>query len=297
MREFDQAVRKESGGKLGFKIYAGGVQGDERDVLRKIKLGQIHSAGITGNGMTSIAQKARILDTPFLFKSYNEVDHIYKNFDTEFNKSFNDGGYVLLGWAEVGFVYIYTNIPVAKPEDMKGVKMWMWEGDPVAEATFKALNINPIPLSLTDVMTSLQTKMIDGVYSSPLGAVALQWFTRVKYMFNLPLADACGAVVVSKKKFDALPSDMQEILTRNGKKYMKKLTEASRKENARSIEALKKQGVKIIDLPSKELVSVYDEVGKKARRFLVGKLYDESFLNRIEQSLTEYRKTNDKNSQ
>ncbi|TAK65861.1 MAG: ABC transporter substrate-binding protein, partial [Bacteroidetes bacterium] len=197
----------------------------------------------------------------------------------------------------VGFVYIYTNIPVAKPEDMKGVKMWMWEGDPVAEATFKALNINPIPLSLTDVMTSLQTKMIDGVYSSPLGAVALQWFTRVKYMFNLPLADACGAVVVSKKKFDALPSDMQEILTRNGKKYMKKLTEASRKENARSIEALKKQGVKIIDLPSKELVSVYDEVGKKARRFLVGKLYDESFLNRIEQSLTEYRKTNDKNSQ
>ncbi|MBI5215924.1 MAG: TRAP transporter substrate-binding protein DctP [Ignavibacteriae bacterium] len=297
MKEYDAAVRKESGGKMGFKIFAGGVQGDERDVLRKVKLGQLHSTGITGNGITTIAQKARILDTPFLFKSTAEVDHVLKTFDTDFNKAFNDGGYVLLGWAEVGFVNIYTNTPVSKPEEMKGVKMWMWEGDPVAEATFKALNINPIPLSLTDVMTSLQTKMIDGVYSSPLGLVALQWFTRVKYMFNLPLADASGAVVISKKKFDGLPADMQEILLRNGKKYMTKLTEASRKENAKSIETMKKQGIKIIEPPSKDVISMYDEIGKKARRMLVGKLYDEGFMNRVEQTVSEFRKANNKTSQ
>ena len=229
MKEYDAAIRKESGGKLGFKIYAGGISGDEKDILRKIKLGQFHSAGITGNGITEITKKARILDTPFLFKSYDEADYVYKTFETDFNQAFNDGGYVLLGWAEVGFVYIYTNTPVTKPEDLKNVKMWMWEGDPVAEATFKAMNISPIPLSLTDVMTSLQTNMINGVYASPLAAASLQWFTRVKYMFNLPLTDASGAVVISKKKFDALPPDMQNILVKNGKIYLPKLTASSRK--------------------------------------------------------------------
>ncbi len=291
MKEYDAAIRKESGGKLGFKIYAGGISGDEKDILRKIKLGQFHSAGITGNGITEITKKARILDTPFLFKSTEEADHVYKMFDADFNQAFKDGGYVLLGWAEVGFVYIYTNTPVTKPEDLRNVKMWMWEGDPVAEATFKALNVSPIPLSLTDVMTSLQTNMINGVYASPLAAASLQWFTRVKYMFNLPLTDASGAVVISKKKFDALPPDMQNILVKNGKIYLPKLTASSRKENARSIEVLKNKGIKLTEIPSKDVISTYDEIGKKARRLLIGKLYDESFLNKVESSIMEFRKT------
>ena len=163
MKEYDQAVRKESGGRLGFKIYAGGVQGDEKDVLRKIKLGQLHSAGVTGNGLTTIAPKVRILDSPFLFKSYAEADYISQTFDKEFNQAFEENGYVNLGWAEVGFVYVFTNTQVKTPEEMKNIKMWMWEGDPIAEATFAALDINPIPLSITDVLTSLQTKLIDEI--------------------------------------------------------------------------------------------------------------------------------------
>src|SRR5512137_2168313 len=125
MREYDQSVRKESGGSLGFKIYSGGVQGDEKDVLRKIKLGQLHSAGITGVGMTSIASKARILDSPFLFKTYDEVDYITGMFDQELKQAFIDAGYVNIGWAEVGWTYVFTNTPVSTPEDMKRVKMWM----------------------------------------------------------------------------------------------------------------------------------------------------------------------------
>jgi len=289
MKEYDQAVRKESGGRLGFKIYAGGIQGDERDVLRKIKLGQLHSAGITGNGITGMAPKARILDTPFLFNSFDEIDYIYKTFDADFNQAFNNGGYVLLGWAEVGFVYIYTNIPVNKPEDLRKTKMWMWEGDPVAEATFKSLNVNPIPLSLSDVMTSLQTKMIDGVYSSPLAAVSMQWFTRVKYMLNVPLTNASGAVVISKKKFDQLPADLQNILLKNGKKYMAKLTESSRKENAKSLEVLKQKGLTMTSAPSPEVLKSYASIGKNARRLLIGKMYDEAFVSKVEKALTDFR--------
>ena len=294
MREFDQEIRKESGGKLGFKIYPGGVQGDEKDVLRKIKLGQLHSAGVTGVGMTNIAPKARILDSPFLFKSYDEVDNITNSFDQELKQAFVDGGFVNLGWAEVGWTYVFTNTPIHSAEDMKKVKMWMWEGDPIAEAAFKAIGVNPIPLSLTDVLTSLQTKLIDGVYAPPLAAIALQWFSRVKYMLDAPLADAAGAIIISKKKFDELPPDLQEILKRNGDKYMKKLTTLSREDNAKSIETLKKNGITVIELSSEDARASYDEIGKKARRMLVGKLFPEDLLNRFEKAVETYRQTHPK---
>lgn len=296
MKEFDRAIRSESGGRLGFKIYAGGVQGDEKDILRKIKLGQLHSAGITGNGMTTIAPVARILDSPFLFKSYDEVDHIYSTFGEEFNRALDAGGYVNLGWAEVGFVYVFTNIPVRSPADMKPIKMWMWEGDPIAEAAFKAMAIHPIPLSITDVLTSLQTKLVDGVYTSPLAAIALQWFSRVKYMLNVPLANAAGAVVISKKKFAEMPPDLQEILRRNGKNYMAKLTELSRRDNAKSLETLKKNGVTIVDVSSPQDAAQYDEIGKKARRLLVGKLFPEELLSRVEKSIADFRATGSRKS-
>ena len=289
MKEYDQAIRKESGGHLGFKMYPGGVQGDEKDLLRKIKLGQLQSAGVTGNGLTTVAPKARILDSPFLFKSYDEVDNIYKKFDEEFNQAFEENGFVNLGWAEVGFVYIFTNTPIKTTDDMKGVKMWMWEGDPIAEKAFSALGIHPIPLSITDVLTSLQTRLIDGVYTSPLAAIVLQWFSRVKYMLDMPLADASGAVVLSKKKFDELPPDLQEILLRNGKKYMQKLTQQSRLDNAKSIETLKKNGITIVSPPSDKAIASYEEIGKQARRALVGKLFPEELLNRVENAVAEYR--------
>ncbi len=289
LKEYDEAVRKESGGRLGFKIYAGGVQGEDKDVLRKMRLGQLHSAGLTGVGLGEIASKVRILDSPFLFNSYDEVDHVYSAFSEEFDKEFRANNYVLLGWAEVGWVYLFTNTPVRTLADMNGVKMWMWEGDRVAEATFRALGLSPIPLSVIDVLTSLQTGLINGAYTSPLAALVLQWNTRVKYMMNLPLADASGAVVITKRKFDELPADLKDILVRNGKKYMRELTVKSRRENAQAITTLQKNGIQLIEVTSQKTIDDYKAAGKKARQVLVGTLYDQDFLNRVEKSLTELR--------
>jgi len=289
MRAYDAAIRKESGGRLGFKIYPGGVQGEDKDVIKKIRIGQLHCAGFTGVGLGEIAPKVRILDSPFLFEKSEEVDHVYQKLQTEFEEAFLDGGYVLLGWAEVGFVYVFTNTPVRTVADMNGVKMWMWEGDPVAEATFKTFGINPIPLSVVDVLTSLQTGLINGAYVSPYAAVALQWHTRVKYMMGVPLADACGAVVISLKKFEALPADLREILLRNGEKFMRELTLKSRQENTAAITTLKKSGISVIEVSSKKTIEEYNRLGKKARQALVGRLYDEKFLARVEGEIQSFR--------
>jgi TRAP-type C4-dicarboxylate transport system substrate-binding protein len=289
MKEYDAAIRKESGGRLGFKIYAGGVQGEDKDVMRKIRLGQLHSAGMTGVGVGEISSKLRILDAPFLFDNYAEVDKFQKVFENELNQEFVKNDFVLLGWAEVGFVYVLTNKPVRSVADMNGVKMWAWEGDAIAEAAFRALGISPIPLSVVDVLTSLQTGLINGAYTSPLAAVALQWNTRVKYMLNVPLADASGAVVVSKKKFDTLPPDMQEILLRNGRKYLSLLTQKSRDENAAAIQTMKKNGVQVIEVNTPAMLQEFAAIGKKARQSLVGKLFDQDFLNRVEKTVTDFR--------
>ena len=289
MKEYDAAIRKESGGRMGFKIYPGGVQGDEKSILRKIRVGQLHSGGFTGVGMGEIAPKVRILDAPFLVRNEDEVDMLYKEYSKELEQAFEEGGYVLLGWAEVGFVHVFTSGPIRKTEDLKGLKMWTWEGDPIAETAFRTLGINPIPLSFTDVMTSLQTGLIDAFYTTPYVAIALQWYTRVKYMVDVPLADAAGSVLISKKYYDQLPKDLQEILLRNGRLYISKLTQLSRKDNKDSITELKKRGITILTANEKDLLE-YIEVGTRSRRALVGKLFSEEFLNRVEKSVVDYRK-------
>ncbi len=290
MKEYDKTIRKESGNRIGFRIYAGGVQGDEKDYIRKIKLGQLQAAGVTGNGLTTVAPSLRLLDCPFLFHSYAEADYVHQRFDKEFNSAFEQNGFVNLGWTEVGFAYVFTADPVRTPADMKNVKMWMWEGDPIAEAAFTALGIHPIPLSITDVMTSLQTGLINGVYTSPYAAVALQWYTHVKNMLDVPLADVSGSVLISKKTFDALPADLKEILLRNGQKYMRQLTELNRIDNEKAIQTLRKNGITINEPPSAQTAASYEDVGKKARAMLTGKLFSKELADRVEAAVAEYRK-------
>jgi len=289
MKEFDRAVRQQSNGRLGFKIYAGGILGDEKDVLRKIRLGQLHAAGFTGVGMGEILPEVRILDCPFLFRSYDEIDYINTKFYQRFARGFEKKGYVLLSWAEVGFVYVFSKSPIRSIEDMRKIKMWIWEGDPVAEATFKAFDLHPFPLSVIDVMPALQANMIDGVYTSPLAAIALQWFTKVKYMMELPLANSAGAVLISKRKYDQLSPDLQKILSENARHYMAKLITLSRKDNAKAIETLKKSGINIVPISNKETMLQYEEIGKKARHLLAGKLFSQQLLTEVETALAEYR--------
>ena len=295
MREFDKAIRDETDGNMGFKFYPGGVSGDEKDVLRKMRIGQLHSAGFTGVGLGEILPEVRILDSPFLFKTYDEVDHINNKFYDRFAKAFEEKGYILLGWAEVGFVHVFANTPVNNINDLNKVKMWMWEGDPVAEATFKALKVNTIPLSVINVLTALQTGMVNGVYISPLAILALQWFTKVEYMMEFPLTDAAGAVLISKRKFNKLPEEYQHILLKNANLYLQKLMKLTREDNAKAIETLKANGMKMIAPPSDDQYNMFNEKGKEARRLLIDKLYSKELVEEVESILIKYRENkNDK---
>lgn len=303
MEEFAKEVKKATNGEVYFKIYAGGVQGNEESVIRKIRLGQLHSGGFTGVGLGMAAPYLRVLDAPFLFDSKEEIDYIYGKFDKKFRdhiqtyecrafkrKSQKKCGYVLLGWAEVGSIYLFTNKPIMELKDLSDVTMWIWENDPVAEAAFKNFKISPVSLSIVDVMASLETGLIDGVYGSTLSVTALQWFRKVKYMLDLPVASAGGAVLLSKKKFNELKPEHRKILLELGEKYFRKLTLSAREQNIQAIDALKKEGIKITKIQSKKAEAEFKSAGKKARLELTRKSYPKELLTQIEKALMQFRK-------
>lgn len=289
MNEFNKEIGTKTGGQVRFKFYPGGVSGDERDVVRKMRLGQLQAAGLTGVGIGEIAQEIRVLDSPWLFKNTAEVDAVIEKFDKELSQFAEKKGFVLLGWTEVGFAYFFTAAPVKGPDDLKTVKMWMWEGDTLAEAAFRALGLRPIPLSITDVMTSLQTGLINGVYCPPMAAIALQWFAKTKHVHSVPVAYAMGAVLVSKKTMDSLPADVRKAVLETGRKHMRRITELSRDENRLAFDTLRKEGLTVNEPSSPEVAKRYEELGKKARRELAGRIYPLDLLNRVEASVEAFR--------
>jgi len=205
LREYDAQIRKESNGRIGFKIYAGGVAGDEIDVLKKIRIGQYHAGGFTGVGIGEIAPNVRVLDSPFLFKNYDEVDHIYQKFSDELEKEIEKGGFVLLGWAEVGFVYTFTKTPVYGIEDLKKIKMWAWQGDPIAEVAYKVESIVAKLLEQDrELRLAVDLKPIDDdIKKVAVGGV------EEKYEFNLSDEEAGKLLAESFAKIDKLERELR----------------------------------------------------------------------------------------
>jgi TRAP-type C4-dicarboxylate transport system substrate-binding protein len=289
MKALDKDVQAKTNGALKFKFYPGSVAGDEKDVIKKIRIGQLQAGGFTGVGLGEVAPEVRLLDAPWLFHSGAELAHVREKFNGDFSGAVEKGGFVVLGWTDLGSVYVFSKNPIAGPDDMKSAKMWVWEGDPIAAAAYKALGVNPVPLSVVDVMQSLQTGMIDAVYGPPLGVVALQWFQRVKNIYPVPMAESTGAILISKKFFESLPEDQRKILTDLAAAHVKRLNQLSDAENDKALASLQKQGLTLAAKPGPDTYKRYEELGRSARRDLVGRLYPAELLDKVEKELATFR--------
>ena len=247
LEEWSEQVKLRSKGRLAFKFYPGGVQGDEPDVLKKMRFNQLQGGAFTGYGIGRIYSPARVMELPFLFRNTEEIDHVRHAFMPEFRKGFHDNGYELLGWMEVGFIHTFSKHPIRTMDDMRSQRVWLWQGDPIGQAFFNASGISPVPLSIVDVYTSLSTGLIDTVYAPPLGAIALQWFTKTKYVSSVPLTNGIGGLIVTRRFFDHLPDELQAVLRETGNETGEKLITATRLDNAKSIDELKLRGLEFVE--------------------------------------------------
>jgi len=281
LRKLDKEIRVKSSGMLGFRIYAGGIAGDELDVLKKIRIGQIHCAAFTGVGFGQILPMVRVLDLPYLFRNDNEIDLVHQELRPFFSKGFKKRGFELLAWAEVGNVYLFSKKPIKKVKDLRGLRVWAWSGDPIAKETFAAMGVNPILLAITDVTTALNTGMINTVYAPPLGAIALQWYTSMSYIMTLPLAHSTGAVLISSKYFDKLPQDLSKMLTSAFDKAMIKLTSTLREQNKEAFQLIRDSGLTIIPVPSGSSLNEFYKIHEQVARKLTDKIYPKEVLEQV----------------
>jgi TRAP-type C4-dicarboxylate transport system substrate-binding protein len=290
LKDWDNEVRAKSNGRIGFKFYPGGVQGDEPEILKKMRFKQLQGGAFTGYGIGRIYSPARVMELPFLFRNTDEIDYVRQQFMPQFTQGFIDNGYVLLGWMPVGFDHMFSKQPVRSLEDMKSQRVWLWQGDPMGEAFFKASGISPVPLSIVDVYTSLSTGLLDTVYAPPLGAIALQWFTKTKYVSKIPLTNGMGGLIISKRFYDRLPADLQTLLLETGQSTGEKLIAATRSDNQESITTLKQRGLEFIDPGPGMSEEVLLDLRDRAAADLIASDYiPSSVFNKTRRLLEQYR--------
>ncbi len=281
MKELDKVIREKTQGQIAFRVYAGGVAGDELDALRKIRIGQLQSAAFSGVGFGQILPAVRVLDLPFLFMNYKEIDLVHKELEGFFAEQFRQKDFELLSWAEVGNVHLFSQEPIRKVGDLAKLKVWTWSGDPIAKETFSAMGTNPVPLAITDVTTALNTGMIDTVYAPPLGAIALQWNLSVKYMTSLPLAHSTGAILVSKNFVQKIPAEHFKIVKDEFHRSMERLTLELRKQTEESVALLEKGGIKILPAPQEADLKEFYKVHDRVAHALTGKVYPKDVLDKV----------------
>lgn len=218
MRAGAAEIRERTDGRVKFKFYGGGVQGNDKQVVRKMRIGQLHGGAFTSNALGVFQKDAQMYALPMLFNNLEEVTYVRERMDTRLRRLIEDAGYVNFGFAGAGFAHIMSIQPISNRDDMQGLKVWVPDGDVMSYEAVKALGVSPVTMPITDVLTGLQTELIDTIMGPPAATIILQWNTAVSYITELPLAYIFAMLIVEKKVFDRLqPADqaiVREVMER-----------------------------------------------------------------------------------
>ena len=291
LNRFKYNVKKRTGNAVRFVFYAGGVAGDEKDAVRKMRMGQIHGAACTSVGLGLILPAVRILELPLLFKSYREFHFVRKKMQPTLDSMFESRGYKVLGWAASGWVYMYSGTNMQSMADIKRAKVWRWTDDPVVPLILKELGIRGIPLGVPDVLPSLQTGIINTVYGMPQSTLALQWHTKLKYIMDMPIDMAVAGLVLKKSVFDSLPAAHQQVILQEAAKLEKALNASSRRVNRQALKTMLQAGITRIRT-SAALRRVFSRASRRVRSKMTGRFFSSALLSKLKGFLKQCRSSN-----
>ncbi len=244
--KFAAEVKDKTNGEVGFRNYTGGVMGDDLAMYRKMRAGQLHGGGFTMTGIGKIVPDFRVMAIPFLFNSYAEVDYVLRELQPTLIEQFRQKKLELISLTEVGFIYAMSTKPVGSIAALKNSTNWVPSGDPVSQALLTALGISPVQLSIPDVLSSLQSGLVDTVYNSFYGSIILQWFSKAKYITEMPYGYAYGVFLLDGKAFSKLPENYREQIHAAAAKHFPILLEKTRISNQESRQVLIDKGVTFV---------------------------------------------------
>lgn len=286
--KFSQEVVEKTGGEVSFRIYSGGIMGDDQAMYRKMRVGQLHGGGFTMTGIAPVVPDFRIMSIPFLFTSYQEVDAVANGLQPLFKEQFSRQGLEWIAMTEVGFIYTMSTRPVVTTEELKKATIWIPAGDPLAATFISAIGLSPVQLSIPDVLSSLQTGLVDTVFNSLYGSIVLQWFTKAKFVTDNPFGYAYGVFLLDKKKFDKLPPGHQRVIRESAQKHFAVLIDETRKSNTESYQVLKNQGVTFVPANPESLEELQTYRQKTVDRAM-GDSFSRETYDKMMQILDDYR--------
>jgi TRAP-type C4-dicarboxylate transport system substrate-binding protein len=268
LREGAKEIESKTENRVKFKFYPGGVMGQDKAVLRKMRVGQLHGGAFTNGTLAATYPGVQIYNLVLKFKSYEEVDYVRQKMDATIKQGLEDNGLVALGFSEIGFAYLMSTDPISSVQDLRKQKAWIPENNIVATQALNAFSVDPIPLPLRDVLVALQTGMVDTVAGSPIGALTLQWHTKIKYVTDLPLAYIYGILVLNKKAFDKLQPGDQTIVREVMDRVCTQMDELNREDNQAALDAMRNQGITFIE-PKPEAVAELKDLVVTANKNLI----------------------------
>jgi TRAP-type C4-dicarboxylate transport system substrate-binding protein len=289
LKEVADKWSKISGGKVRVIIYPSGTQGDDPDVVRKIRLGTLNAGVLTSVGLAEVDRSVYAVSIPMAFSDYDEVYYVLEKMRAKIESTMESKGFVMLNWADGGWLRFFTQKPVAVPNDLKSLKLFQWAGDTPTLEIWKAAGFNPVPLPSTELATGLQTGLVQAFAASPQVAVITRYFENAKNMTDIKWALLLGGTVIAKSAWDRIPADMKPALLQAMHEAGSRLQSEIRKSDQTDIDAMTKRGLNVIpvDAKARELWRATAEgaYGKVRGGFVPAEAFDEALRYR-----DEYRK-------
>jgi TRAP-type C4-dicarboxylate transport system substrate-binding protein len=297
IRAAAQTIAQRTDDRVQFKFYTGGVMGNEKSVLKKMRIQQLHGGAFSVSGLAEVYPDIQIYSLPFLFRSYAEVDYVRSKMDDEIGKGLAQNGMILFGMSDGGFAYLMSDTPIRSIDQLKDKKLWLPEGDVITQTVYEIANLASVPLPLSDVYTGLQTGMIDTIGTSPMGAIAFQWHTGIKYVTDIPLFYLLGQFVMDKRAFNKISPSDQTIVLEVMQTVMSKLSDLNRKDDAKARTALQNQGIEFLRINAEEQHR-WEAIAKQSTEALGKKgVYTQQMYNLLIQYLSDFRSRNQTSGQ
>ena len=282
-------IKERTEGRVTLKFYGGGVMGNDRKVLRKIRIGQLQGAAFTTSGIAERYPDIALYGMPFLFRSQEEVDFAKELFDDELMAGLRRAGFVSFGFAGGGFANFMSAEPLVTHENLQGKKIWVPEGDVTSFTALESMNLSPVVLPLSDVLTGLQTGLLDVIVSPPVGALLLQWYTKVKYINPLPVAYTLGILAIDNRAYERIEAADQAVVEEVMTQTYLRLDEINRRDNIEALEALLANGLQLVEANPDDIPYWRGVANETNERIWKESAVDPSLYDRLLQALEEYR--------
>ena len=253
LRASAKEIRERTDGRVDIKYYGGGVMGNDTKVLGRIRIGSLQGGAFTPSALSDIYPDLNLYGLPMVFNSEEEVAYVRERMDNTLVAGLEEAGFVNFGFAAGGFASVLSNTPIRSLDDLRGKRVWVPEGDQISYASMEAMSLSPVTLPLTDVLTGLQTGLIDIVAISPIGALVLQWHTKVKYMTEMPLVYTLGLMAVQKKAFEKLSEADQVVVREVMERTYSEFNEANVEDNIAARDALVNAGIELVEFDQAEI--------------------------------------------